>query len=255
MKIVIDEDRKEVIRGEGTDSTVLPLYSDEAFRILANLCLRVGWNQKYSYGFTWLGRPIVQLPEDMIRIQELIHQLRPDIIIETGVAHGGSLIFYASLCKAMGKGRVVGIDIEIRPQNRQAIESHELSPLIKLIEGSSVAPEVFAAACTNIKPGETTLIILDSNHSYAHVRDELKLYSPLVTLGSYIVATDGIMRDLADVPNGRPEWATDNPAHAAVDFAKANPNFRLEPPHPLFHEGVSLQDYTYWPNAYLKRIA
>jgi cephalosporin hydroxylase len=255
MKIVIDEDRKEVTRGEGDDRTVLPLYSDEAFRILANLCLRVGWNQKYSYGFTWLGRPIVQLPEDMIRIQEVIHQVRPDVIIETGVAHGGSLIFYASLCKAMGKGRVVGIDIEIRPQNRQAIESHELSPMIKLIEGSSVAPEVVTAASANIGPGETTLIILDSNHSYAHVRDELKLYSPLVTLGSYIVATDGIMRDLADVPNGRPEWATDNPAHAAVDFAKSNPNFRLEALQPLFHEGVSLEDYTYWPNAYLKRVA
>lgn len=255
MKIVIDEDRKELTRGDGDDKTVLPLYSDEALRILSNLCLRVGWNQKYSYGFTWLGRPIVQLPEDMIRIQEVIHQVRPDVIIETGVAHGGSLIFYASLCKAIGKGRVVGIDIEIRPNNRKAIESHELSRMITLIEGSSIAPEVFATVSTNVGPGETTLIILDSNHSYAHVRDELKLYSPLVSRGSYIVATDGIMRDLADVPNGRPEWTTDNPAQAAVDFAKHNPDFRLEALQPLFNEGVSLEDYTYWPNAYLRRIA
>jgi cephalosporin hydroxylase len=255
MKIVIDEDRKELIKGEGADRSVLPLYSDDAFRVLANLCLRVGWNQKYSYGFTWLGRPIVQLPEDMIRIQEVIHQVRPDVIIETGVAHGGSLIFYASLCKAIGKGRVVGIDIEIRPNNREAIESHELSSMITLIEGSSIAPNVLAAVSATIAPGETTLIILDSNHSYAHVRDELRLYSPLVSKGSYIVATDGIMRDLADVPNGRPEWTTDNPSEAAVDFAKQHPDFQLEARRPLFSEGVSLEEYTYWPNAYLRRIA
>jgi cephalosporin hydroxylase len=253
MRIVIDEDRKELVTGEGGDKTVLPLYSDDAFRLLARVFLRVGWNQKYSYGFTWLGRPVVQLPEDMIRIQEVIHEVRPDVIVETGVAHGGSLIFYASLCKAMGKGRVVGVDIEIRPHNRKAIESHELGSMITLIEGSSIAPEVLAAVRANIKPGEKTLIILDSNHSYAHVRDELKLYSPLVSPGSYIVATDGIMRDLADVPNGRPEWRTDNPANAAVDFAKESPNFRLEKRRPLFSEGVSLEDYSYWPDAYLRR--
>jgi cephalosporin hydroxylase len=251
MKIVVDGDRNELITGEGT---TLPLYSDEAFRILANLCLRVGWNQKYSYGFTWLGRPIVQLPEDMIRIQEVIHRVRPDVIVETGIAHGGSLIFYASLCKAIGKGRVVGVDNKIRPQNRRAIESHELSSLITLIEGSSIAPEIISTVRAQIKSGEATLVILDSNHSYAHVRDELRLYSPLVSPDSYIVATDGIMRDLSDVPNGRPEWITDNPSNAAEDFAKQNPNFRLEVPAPLFSEGVTAADYTYWPNAYLRRI-
>src|SRR6202011_4199687 len=110
--------------------------------------------------------------------------VKPDDIIETGGAHGGSLIFYSSRCKAMGKGRVVGIDIEGRRRNRQALARRELSPMIKLIEGSSVAPEVLAAATASIGPEETTLIILDSNHSYAHVRDELELYSPLVTRGS-----------------------------------------------------------------------
>lgn len=253
MKIVVDADRKEITTGEGSDRKVFPLYSDEAFRVLANLSLRVGWNQRYSYGFTWLGRPIVQLPEDMIRIQEIIHRVRPDVIVETGVAHGGSLIFYASLCKAMEKGRVIGIDIEIRPPNRHAIESHALSSFITLIEGSSTAPEVVSAVRAQINPGETTLVILDSNHSYAHVQDELRLYSPLVSLDSYIVATDGIMRDLADVPNGRPEWVTDNPSNAALDFAKENRDFHLEVPPPLFNEGIFLPEYTYWPNAYLRR--
>jgi cephalosporin hydroxylase len=255
MKIVIDGDRKEIVTGEGSSQKTLALYSDEAFRVLANLCLRVGWNQKYSYGFTWLGRPIVQLPEDMIRIQEIIHRVKPDVIVETGVAHGGSLIFYASLCKAIGKGRVIGVDIEIRPDNRQAIESHALSPMITLIEGSSTAHEVVSAVREKINPGETTLVILDSNHSYAHVRDELRLYSPMVSPDSYIVATDGIMRDLADVPNGRPEWTTDNPSSAALDFAKENRDFHLEVPSPPFSEGVFLPEYTYWPNAYLRRIA
>ena len=104
--------------------------------------MRVGWNQKYQYTFSWMGRPVIQLPEDMMRMQEVIYRLQPDLIVETGVAHGGSLIFYASLCKAIGKGRVVGIDIEIRPHNRMAIESHPLAGLITLIEGSSIAPEV-----------------------------------------------------------------------------------------------------------------
>ena len=112
-----------VARVDGRESRV-PLYSKEGFELLSELWLKVGWNQKYTYTFSWLGRPIIQLPDDMIRIQEVIHAVRPDVIVETGVAHGGSLIYYASLCTAMGHGRVIGVDIEIRPHNRAAIEAH-----------------------------------------------------------------------------------------------------------------------------------
>src|SRR3982750_2247649 len=128
MKLIIDTDQHTLTQIDDGRTTELPLYSNEAFDALSAEWLRVGWNQKYTYTFTWMGRPIIQLPEDMVRMQEVIYQIKPDVIIETGIAHGGSLIFYASLCKALQKGRVIGIDIEIRPHNRAAIEQHHLSP-------------------------------------------------------------------------------------------------------------------------------
>ena len=144
MKLSIDtEARTRSPRSEAT-ADHLPLYSPEAFSALSQAWVKVGWGVKYTYGFTWMGRPMIQLPDDMIRIQEVIYRVRPDVLIETGVAHGGSLVFYASLFKAMGQGRVVGVDIEIRPHNRKAIEAHELSPYITLIEGSSTDPAVVA---------------------------------------------------------------------------------------------------------------
>src|SRR5438105_2932621 len=136
----------EIDTGSGTLTVVeagatpqnWPLYSKKAFELLSRLWLKVGWNEKYPYTFTWMGRPLIQLPEDVLRIQEVVYRIKPDWIIETGVAHGGSLILYASLCKAMGKGRVIGVDIEIRKHNRAAIEAHELSPYITLIEGNAI---------------------------------------------------------------------------------------------------------------------
>src|ERR1700752_3020875 len=169
------------------------LDAPEAFEAISAAWLRCGWDVKYVYGFTWMGRPVIQLPEDMIRIQEVIWRLRPDVVIETGVAHGGSLVFYASLFAAMNHGRAVGIDIEIRPHNRAAIESHPLARFITLIEGSSVDPGTVAAVRATIAPEEQALVILDSNHSRAHVEAELEAYAPLVAPGSYIVACDGIM--------------------------------------------------------------
>jgi cephalosporin hydroxylase len=200
-----------------------------------------------------MGRPIIQLPEDMIRMQEVIYRVKPDVTIETGVAHGGSLIYYASLCKAIGKGRVVGIDIEIRPHNRQAIEAHELFPLLTLVEGSSTAPQIVEHVRSLVKPGETVLVILDSNHTKQHVLDELAAYHELVTPGSYIVATDGIMRDLDQVPRGQPEWARDNPATAAAEFAQAHPEFVLEQPAWPFNESDLTDNITHWPDAWLRR--
>jgi cephalosporin hydroxylase len=197
---------------------------------------------------------VIQLPEDIVRIQEVLYQVKPDVVIETGVAHGGSLILYASLFKAMGKGRVIGVDIEIRPHNRKGIETHELGSLITLIEGSSTAPSTLDQVRSQLKPGETVLVILDSDHSKGHVAAELEAYQALVTPGSYIVATDGIMKDLHDVPRGRPEWTWDHPTAAAAEFAQAHPEFVLEQPAWLFNESGLSRNLTHWPGAYLRRL-
>jgi len=253
MKLTIDTTAKLLIQEVNGKSRKIDLYSREAFELISNQWLKVGWNQKYTYTFTWMGRPIIQLPEDMIRIQEVIYQVKPDVIIETGVAHGGSLIFYASLCKVMGKGRVIGIDIEIRPHNRRAIEEHELFPLITLIEGSSTAPETLEQVKKLIKPGESVLVILDSCHTKQHVLGELERYHGLITPGSYLIATDGIMKDLYDVPRGNQEWKRDNPVTAVNDFVKKHPEFVLEQPAWLFNESKLTKNITHWPCAFLKR--
>ena len=200
MRLTIDTEARVLTEETPEGPRELPLYSPEAFSLLNRHWVRVGWSQKYSYGFTWLGRPVIQLPEDLVRIQELIYRVEPDVIVETGVAHGGSLIFYASLCKALDRGRVIGVDIEIRPHNRVAIEAHPLSSFITLIEGARPPPRSSRACKDQIGADERVLVILDSNHTKAHVLAELAAYGPLVSPGSYIVAADGIMADLADCP-------------------------------------------------------
>jgi len=249
MKIGIDTTNHTL----DVDGKTIALYSDEAFRVLSDMWVKVGWNQKYSYTFSWLGVPIIQLPEDMVRFQEVVTRLRPDVIIETGVAHGGSAIFSASLCRLLGKGRVIAIDIEIRPHNRQKLEQHPLIDHITLIEGSSTAPVVAQRVRAAVKPGESVLVVLDSNHSYAHVMGELETYAPLVTPGSYIVATDGVMRDLTDVPRGDPAWERDNPSAAAQDFAARHPEFVIDEPAWRFNESSLKGNVTHWPNAWLRR--
>jgi len=256
MRIVVDTDAKTLTLD--TDGTIrrLELYGKEAFEVLSRFWLKMSWNQKYSYTFTWFGRPIIQHPEDLIRLQEVIYTLSPDVIVETGVAHGGSLIFYASLLKAMGKrGKVIGVDIEIRPHNRRALESHELSQAITLIEGDSVAPDIVKRVERAIRESDRVLVLLDSDHSKAHVLLELEAYHHLVTPGSYIVATDGIMRDLHDVPRGRPEWRDDNPAAAAEAFAATHPEFALAEPLWRFNESRLDKSITTWPSAWLRRKA
>lgn len=254
MKLTLDTEAKTLTLDDAGQTETLDLYSTEAFEAISRQWVRVGWNQKYQYTFSWMGRPIIQLPEDMIRMQEVIFRLKPDVIIETGVAHGGSLIFYSSLCKAMDQGRVVGIDIEIRPHNRAAIEAHPLNERITLIEGSSTATEVVAKVKSLVRPDESVLVILDSNHSYAHVLNELEAYAELVTAGSYIVATDGIMSDLADVPRGMPSWSADNPSLAARDFVAKHPQFVIEQPSWPFNEGALHKNITHWPGAWLRRV-
>lgn len=253
MKITIDTELRRLVREDGGRTTDCDLYSDEAFEIISREWVRVGWNQKYQYSFSWMGRPVIQLPEDMIRSQEVIHRVKPDVILETGVAHGGSLVYSASLLKVLGKGRVIGIDIEIRPHNRKAIEEHPLASMISLVEGSSTDPAIVAKAKSLIKPGETVLVFLDSNHTKAHVAGELEAYCGLVTPGSYIVATDGVMRDLADAPRGGADWATNNPTGAAAEFAARHPEFVLEQPAWPFNESTLSENVTHWPGAWLRR--
>ena len=239
-----------VVRCNGRE---LSLADPEAFELISQAWLRAGWDAKYVYGFSWLGRPVIQLPEDLIRIQELIYKIQPDVIVETGVAHGGSLIFYASLCAAMGKGRVIGIDIEIRPHNRVSIEEHRLSPMIQLVEGNSTAPEVLKQVRDQIGAAETVLVLLDSNHSKEHVMKELESYGPLVSPGSYVVACDGIMQQVAGAPRAQPDWSWNNPISAVKEFLDCHPEFEAFEPQWPFNEGAVGHRVSYWPQAYLRR--
>jgi cephalosporin hydroxylase len=252
MKLTID-DVEKTLQDHDT-GRVLNLYSRESFELLSRQWLRTGWSLRYPYSFTWLGRPIIQLPEDLVRIQELVYTIKPDVIVETGVAHGGGLVFFASVCRAMGRGRVIGVELQLKPNNRHDIEAHELSSLITLIEGNSVSPDVVASVRKQIRPSDSVLVILDSDHSKTHVTAELEAYGPLVTSGSYVVATDGAMEFLADVPRGSPEWVWNNPQAAAKAFAANNSHFVLEEPAWKFNEGDIRERVTFWPSCYLRRL-
>lgn len=254
MKIFIDTELKVLETEEDNVKHKLRLYTNEAFEAISRLWVKVGWNEKYQYTFSWLGRPIIQLPEDVLRMQEVIYSLKPDLIVETGIAHGGSLILWASLCKAIGKGRVIGVDIDIRPANRKAIEAHELFPWITLFEGDSTDPKIVEKVKSMISAEDTVLVILDSDHSKKHVLAELEAYHEIVTAGSYIVATDGIMQDLYDLPRGSAEWLTDNPTQAAIDFAQRHPDFLIQQPAWRFNESSLSKNITHWSGAWLLRI-
>lgn len=236
------------------DGRELQLSSPQAFELISEAWVRSGWDTKYVYGFTWMGRPVIQLPEDLIRIQEVIYDVQPDVIIETGVAHGGSLVFYAGLMMAMGKGKVVGVDIEIRPKNRSEIEKHPTSEKISLIEGNSVSDEIVAQVGSHISSGDKVLVVLDSNHSLEHVQREIEIYSEFVSQGSYIVVCDGIMAALAGAPRSSPDWKWNNPLTAIDNFLQVSTKFtQIEPPR-RFNEGLIKDRVTYWPNAFLKRV-
>ena len=249
------ENNQVCITSKNDEQSIVDIGTPEGFAAISKAMLRTGWDNKYVYSFSWLGRPVIQLPDDMIRIQELIYKVQPDVIIETGVAHGGSLVFYASLLHAMGKGKVVGIDIDIRSHNRAAIEEHKLFPYINLIEGSSIDDKVVNEAKNHIKPDDVVLIFLDACHTKEHVLQELAQYSPLVSTNSYIVAMDGIMKDLVGAPRAENDWLWNNPSHAALEFVEENQQFVIEEQIPPFNEGnIKTQALSYWPNAYIKRV-
>lgn len=204
---------------------------------------------QYSYNFSWMGRPIIQYPQDMVAMQEIIWSIKPDLIVETGIAHGGSLIYYASILELIGKGEVLGIDIDIREHNRVEIEKHPMFKRIKMIQGSSISEETFNDVKTRTKNRPVVLVCLDSNHTHEHVLRELELYSTLVTRGSYIVVFDTIVEDLPnDYLPGRAWSVGDNPKTAIHDFLKSNRNFQVDT---TIDKKLLI---SVAPNGYLKRI-
>ena len=251
---MIDTVAQTLTQKTGTAETTMGLFTKEAFEALSLAWVRVGWSLKYYHNFTWFGLPVLQLPEDLLRLQEVIYALRPAVIVETGVFLGGSLLFHASLLAAMGEGKVIGIDREIQPHIREALYHHPLAPRISLLEGNSTDPRVVSQVAGLIGSAGPVLVILDSDHTREHVERELECYAPLVTKGSYIIATDGIMKDLADVPRAQPAWKTDNPFEAANAFAARHPEFRQQQPPWLSHGSPLVENVTYWPGAWLQRV-
>lgn len=253
MKLTIDTKGGTLSVEDGSGKRQVDLYSKESFDHIARLWTDVGWVRKYSYGFTWMGRPIIQLPDDMVRIQEAIFETKPDVIVETGVAHGGSLLYYASLFQLIGKGRVIGIDIEIRPHNRAAIEAHPLFSRVTLVEGNAVAKETVDRVKSMIIPGEKVMLILDSNHSKGHVASELDAYADLVTPRCYLLVQDGIMSFVAGMPRTGEDWTWNNPLPAIAEFLQKNPGFEpASVPRP-FDETEQTPNCTHHPEGWLRR--
>lgn len=207
--------------------------------------------EKYSYNFTWLGRPIIQYPQDLVAMQEIIWEVKPDLIIETGIAHGGSIIFSASMLELLGgeNREVIGLDIDIRAHNRKEIESHPLFKRITMFEGDSTSPEIAKQVYDIAKKHEKILVCLDSNHTHDHVLKELKLYAPLVSVGSYCVVFDTVVEDLPDdmFPD-RPWGHGNNPKTAVHEYLKNHPEFIIDK---NIEQKLLV---TVAPSGYLKRI-
>ena len=215
-----EEEKVQLINANSENTTLKE--AAHAFNVESN-------KAKYSYNFSWMGRPIIQYPQDMIAMQELIWEIKPDLIIETGIAHGGSLIYYASLLELIGKGEVLGIDIDIRKHNREKIEEHPMFRRIHMLEGSSVTQEMMEKVKPFTKDKNTILVCLDSNHTHEHVLAELNFYAPFVTVGSYIVVFDTIVEDLPEryLPNRF--WGIgNNPKTAVHEFLKHNNDFEID---------------------------
>lgn len=237
---------------------------DTAFTAQSQAWLEASMRRRYVYNFDWLGRPIIQYPQDMVAMQELVWATRPDLIIETGIAHGGSLILSASLlamldyCDAVqakatldpraSKRRVLGLDIDIRAHNRAAIEAHPLAHMIDMIQGSSVAADVIDQVRVRARGYERVMVCLDSNHTHEHVLSELQAYAPLTTPGCYCVVFDTFVQDMpTDLFPDRPWAPGDNPKTAVHEYLKSNPQFEIDTsiPHKL--------QVTVAPDGFLRR--
>jgi cephalosporin hydroxylase len=234
---------------EEVEKNIKSLSKDKSLHDLTTTWFNETIKHNYSFNFSWMGRPIIQYPQDMIAMQEILWKVQPDLIIETGIAHGGSLIYYASILELIGKGEVLGIDIDIRAHNRQSIEEHSMFKRISLVEGSSISEEVLEQVATFAKNKQTILVILDSNHSHDHVLKELELYSPFVTKESYLVVFDTVIEDM---PNkyfhDRPWGNGNNPKTAVWEFLKENDSFVID------KDVQNKLLITVAPDGYLKRV-
>lgn len=204
---------------------------------------------KYSYNFSWLGRPIIQYPQDIIAMQEIIWDVKPDLIIETGIAHGGSLILYASILELIGNGKVLGIDIDIREHNQKEIEEHSMNKRIIMLEGSSVSEEIFKQVEKFCTSQEKILVCLDSNHTHDHVLKELEFYSQFVSINSYLVIFDTLIEDIPDeYSKNRPWGVGSNPKTAVHEFLKNRDDFVID------RQFENKMIITTAPDGFLKRV-
>lgn len=248
------------------EQNIQGLAGDHALQQLSRTWTRDVARHKWSYNFAWMGRPAIQFPNDAWAMQELIWQVKPDLIIEAGIAHGGSLVYYASLLAMLdmseavesgavcdpknSRRKVLGLDIDIRSHNRAAIESHPMANWIQMIEGSSVAPETVAKVRDIAKGYRRILVSLDSNHTHEHVLAELKAYAPLVTAGSYCVVFDTIVDEMpAELSADRPWGPGNNPKTAVREYLADHPEFEIDAD---IHHKLLI---TVAPDGYLKRIA
>ena len=206
------------------------LKQDRDVQALTRIWLREIARHKYAYNFSWMDRPIIQFPQDMIAMQEIIWKVQPELVIETGIAHGGSLVYYASLLEIVGgDGYVLGIDIDIRAHNRVAIETHPMFKRIRLIEGSSVSDEVATQVAEQCRNKKSVLVVLDSNHMHEHVLEELKIYAQHVTRDSYIVVFDTLLEDMpGDLVQDRPWGPGNNPKTAVREFLSGTDKFVID---------------------------
>ena len=239
---------------EEVQERIKSIDSNEELKSSAHNFTRASVGPKYSYNFSWLGRPIIQYPQDMVAMQELIWEVKPDLIIETGIAHGGSLIFYASILELVAtctgnEGEVLGIDIDIRPHNRKAIEEHPMFERISLIQGSSIAPEIIAKVKEKAKGKKCILVCLDSNHTHDHVLAELEAYAPLTSVGSYCVVFDTLIEDMGEGAYPDRPWGTgNNPKTAVWEYLKTHSEFKIDK---SIHQKLLI---TVAPDGYLKRV-
>jgi cephalosporin hydroxylase len=202
---------------------------NEKLKVATAEFLKESIDSRYSYNFKWMGRPIIQYPQDMVIMQELIWDVKPDLIIETGIAHGGSLIFYASMLELIGKGEILGVDIDIREHNKKAILAHPMAKRIKMLQGSAIDPAIVAQVKDYTIGKQTVMVLFDSNHSHDHVLEELNLYSDLTTVGSYCVVFDTVVEDLSKGKySDRPWDVGSNPKTAVFEFLKTNNNFIID---------------------------
>jgi cephalosporin hydroxylase len=210
-------------------AAIARMAADPAVQQAARTLFRESVRHRYSYNFTWLGRPIIQYPQDIVALQEIVWRVRPEVIVETGIAHGGSLILSASLLELLGGEReVIGVDIDIRPHNRVEIEAHPLARRITMIEGSSIDPSVVEQVRARVA-GRPAMVVLDSNHTHEHVLSELRLYSPLVRSGSYLAVFDTVIEDLpAELYPDRPWGPGDSPKSAVRQFLEETDRFEVD---------------------------